>query len=139
VPVESGVPMTVDKTVAVFTSRDHAISEPLGAARGKLADASGVPALRGAHAWRGSTCAGAAPVRRPRLLSGEGDRRAARDQTCTIPRRADSIPLVFGLAGSRLMAWAAGGVADGLRDDVARRGGSTGSAGCGSGPRVATG
>ncbi|MPZ79004.1 MAG: family 65 glycosyl hydrolase [Actinophytocola sp.] len=51
--VEAGVPMTVDKTAAVFTSRDNAISEPVDAARKELADAPDVPALRAAHmlAW----------------------------------------------------------------------------------------
>ncbi len=52
-PVESGVPVTVDKTVAIFTSRDNAISEPLDAAVGELAHAPGFPAARAAHvlAW----------------------------------------------------------------------------------------
>ncbi|CAL9463564.1 putative glycosyl hydrolase [Actinosynnema sp. ALI-1.44] len=50
VPVESGVPLTVDKTVAVFTSRDNAISEPLDAATAEVADAPDFPALRAAHA-----------------------------------------------------------------------------------------
>ncbi|MFE2752298.1 glycoside hydrolase family 65 protein [Actinosynnema sp. NPDC059335] len=49
-PVECGVGVTVDKIVAVFTSRDHAISEPLHAARGELADTPGFAALRAAHA-----------------------------------------------------------------------------------------
>jgi trehalose/maltose hydrolase-like predicted phosphorylase len=53
VPVESGVPVTVDKVAAVFTSRDSAISEPLDAARGELADAPDFSALGAAHtlAW----------------------------------------------------------------------------------------
>ncbi len=52
-PVEPGVPLTVDKIVAVFTSRDHAISEPLDAAKDELAHAPGYDRLRAAHtlAW----------------------------------------------------------------------------------------
>ncbi|MFB9836193.1 hypothetical protein [Actinoallomurus acaciae] len=50
VAVEPGSPVTVDKTVAVYTSRDRAISEPLDAARRELADAPGFPAARDAHA-----------------------------------------------------------------------------------------
>lgn len=51
--VTTGTAVTFDKTVATYTSRDAAISEPLDAARGDLADAPGFPALREAHvlAW----------------------------------------------------------------------------------------
>ncbi|MEO3785815.1 glycosyl hydrolase family 65 protein [Actinocorallia sp. B10E7] len=51
--ISSGAPVTVDKTVTVFTSRDKAISEPLEAARDELADAPGFESLRDAHvlAW----------------------------------------------------------------------------------------
>jgi trehalose/maltose hydrolase-like predicted phosphorylase len=53
VPAKAGVPVTVDKTVAIFTSRDNAISEPVDAARRELLDAPDVPSLRAAHtlAW----------------------------------------------------------------------------------------
>ena len=52
-PVECGVPVTVDKAVAVFTSRDNAISEPLDAARGELAASPGFSVTRAAQvlAW----------------------------------------------------------------------------------------
>ncbi|WP_086862247.1 glycoside hydrolase family 65 protein, partial [Amycolatopsis lexingtonensis] len=54
VPGEPGAAVTVDKTVAVYTSRDHAISEPVDAARDELAHAPGFSALRATHeqAWR---------------------------------------------------------------------------------------
>ena len=53
VPAEPGVAVTVDKTAAIFTSRDKAISEPLDAAMAELADTPGFLALRAAHtlAW----------------------------------------------------------------------------------------
>ncbi|WP_230688818.1 glycoside hydrolase family 65 protein [Micromonospora sp. WMMC415] len=48
-----GTPVTIDKTVATYTSRDRAISEPLDAARGEISDAPHHPAVRDAHllAW----------------------------------------------------------------------------------------
>ncbi|WP_431880235.1 glycoside hydrolase family 65 protein [Micromonospora marina] len=48
-----GTPVVIDKTVALFTSRDRAISEPLDAALGEIATAPPIPALRNAHhlAW----------------------------------------------------------------------------------------
>lgn len=45
----AGTPVTVDKTVAIHTSRDRAISEPLVAARGELATAGTYPDIRAAH------------------------------------------------------------------------------------------
>jgi trehalose/maltose hydrolase-like predicted phosphorylase len=47
--VSSGTPVIVDKTVALFTSDDRAISEPLGAALEEIEGAPGHPALRTAH------------------------------------------------------------------------------------------
>jgi trehalose/maltose hydrolase-like predicted phosphorylase len=79
--VETGVPVTVDKTAAIFTSRDNAISEPLHAARVAVTDAPGFPALRAAHTLAWHTCSttaatatgsafrrpGAASTRSPKL------------------------------------------------------------------------
>ncbi|MEV7229076.1 glycosyl hydrolase family 65 protein [Polymorphospora sp. NPDC051019] len=50
---QAGTPVTIDKTVAIYTSDDRAISEPLDAARAEIADAPGFAALRDAHtlAW----------------------------------------------------------------------------------------
>ncbi|WP_069814250.1 glycoside hydrolase family 65 protein [Streptomyces sp. TP-A0874] len=52
-PVRSGRPVTVDKTVALHTSHDPAISDPLGAASGRVATAPGCPQLLESHhaAW----------------------------------------------------------------------------------------
>lgn len=52
--VSAGEEITVDKTVAVFTSRDRGISEPRAAARDELARSGGFDALLGPHteAWR---------------------------------------------------------------------------------------
>ncbi|MPY77298.1 MAG: beta-phosphoglucomutase family hydrolase [Actinophytocola sp.] len=52
--VAAGEEITVDKTVAVFTSRDWGISEPRTAARDELARCGGFDALLGPHAeaWR---------------------------------------------------------------------------------------
>ncbi|PJE97871.1 trehalose 6-phosphate phosphorylase [Streptomyces carminius] len=51
--VRPGEPVTVDKTVALHTSHDLAISDPLRAALADLADAPGFPELLGSHraAW----------------------------------------------------------------------------------------
>ncbi|MFI6784608.1 glycoside hydrolase family 65 protein [Micromonospora sp. NPDC050276] len=51
--VTLGTPVVIDKTVALFTSRDRAISEPLDAALGEIATAPPFPALWNAHllAW----------------------------------------------------------------------------------------
>ncbi|MGC1211818.1 MAG: glycosyl hydrolase family 65 protein [Micromonospora sp.] len=48
-----GTPVTVEKTVALYSSRDPAISEPLDAALGEIADAPTHTELRDAHtlAW----------------------------------------------------------------------------------------
>ncbi|PZF92783.1 family 65 glycosyl hydrolase [Micromonospora deserti] len=48
-----GTPVTIDKIVATYTSRDRAISEPLDAAWGEIGDAPPFPAVRDAHllAW----------------------------------------------------------------------------------------
>jgi alpha,alpha-trehalase len=46
----AGRPITVEKVVSIYTSRDRAISEAGFAARQKLADAPGFEALLGAHA-----------------------------------------------------------------------------------------
>jgi trehalose/maltose hydrolase-like predicted phosphorylase len=48
--VARGVPLVIDKTVSVFTSRDHAISEPAIAARRELAHAPGFSEALHAHA-----------------------------------------------------------------------------------------
>ncbi len=52
-PVRAATPMTLDKIAAIFTSRDHAISEPLHAAREAVAEPPDVAALRTGHilAW----------------------------------------------------------------------------------------
>lgn len=51
--VSSGTPVTIDKAVAIFTSHDKAISEPLEAAVDEVTDAPDFAALRAAHtlAW----------------------------------------------------------------------------------------
>ncbi|MFF9815330.1 glycoside hydrolase family 65 protein [Streptomyces sp. NPDC014006] len=53
VPVAPGRPAVVEKTVALHTSRDAAISDPLGAALNRLAEAPGFSALLESHvaAW----------------------------------------------------------------------------------------
>jgi trehalose/maltose hydrolase-like predicted phosphorylase len=53
VPVAPGRPAVVDKTVALHTSRDPAISDPLGAALDRVATAADFPALVDSHvaAW----------------------------------------------------------------------------------------
>lgn len=53
VVVSAGTPVTVDKTVALFTSRDRGISEPLDAALAEMSGAADFPTLRAAHvlAW----------------------------------------------------------------------------------------
>lgn len=43
-------PITVDKVVAIYTSRDRAIADALDAARNELADAPGFNSLRDSHA-----------------------------------------------------------------------------------------
>jgi alpha,alpha-trehalase len=48
--VVAGRPVTIEKVVAIFTSRDRAISEPAVAAREKLADAPDFEALVTSHA-----------------------------------------------------------------------------------------
>ncbi|MFF9375778.1 glycoside hydrolase family 65 protein [Streptomyces griseoluteus] len=50
VPLGPGRPVTVDKTVALFTSRDTAISEPLGEAIDRASGAPGFPGLLDSHA-----------------------------------------------------------------------------------------
>lgn len=52
--LREGVPVTVDKTVALFTSRDPAISEPATAARERVRGAEGFDGLLASHhrAWR---------------------------------------------------------------------------------------
>ncbi|MFH8800814.1 glycoside hydrolase family 65 protein [Streptomyces sp. NPDC017936] len=50
VPVVPGRPVTVDKTVALHTSRDTAISDPLGAAVDRARTAADFPALLDSHA-----------------------------------------------------------------------------------------
>ncbi|MFI8091025.1 glycoside hydrolase family 65 protein [Streptomyces sp. NPDC086080] len=54
VPMAPGRPVEVEKTVALHTSRDTAISEPLGAAVDRVTAAPDFPALLDAHttAWR---------------------------------------------------------------------------------------
>ncbi|MGW1952920.1 glycoside hydrolase family 65 protein [Streptomyces sp. NPDC001920] len=60
VPVAPGRPAVVDKTVALHTSRDLAISDPLGAALDRVATAADFPALVNSHEaawarlWRGA-------------------------------------------------------------------------------------
>ncbi|MFB7511190.1 glycoside hydrolase family 65 protein, partial [Streptomyces broussonetiae] len=53
VPIAPGRPVTVDKTVAVHTSRDTAISDPLGEAVDRVSVATDFPALLDSHlaAW----------------------------------------------------------------------------------------
>lgn len=53
VPLAPGVPVVVEKTVALHTSRDPAISDPLGAAAERLERAPGFLALLASHvaAW----------------------------------------------------------------------------------------
>jgi len=59
-PVAPGRPPVVDKTVALHTSRDPVISDPLGAALDRVATAAGFPALVDSHVaawarlWRGA-------------------------------------------------------------------------------------
>lgn len=50
VPASAGIPIEIDKIVAVYTSLDRAISEPLDAARREVADAAGFSTARDAHA-----------------------------------------------------------------------------------------
>lgn len=54
IPVAPGVPVTVEKVAAVYTSRDRAISEPASAARQAVARAGDVAGLVAAHveAWQ---------------------------------------------------------------------------------------
>ncbi|MEW2105075.1 glycoside hydrolase family 65 protein [Streptomyces cellulosae] len=60
VPVGPGRPAVVDKTVALHTSRDRAIADPLGAALDRVAAADDLPALLASHTtawarlWRGA-------------------------------------------------------------------------------------
>ncbi|GJF24624.1 MULTISPECIES: glycosyl hydrolase family 65 protein [Streptomyces] len=60
IPVAPGRPAVVDKTVALHTSQDRAISDPLGAALDRVAAAADFPALVDSHAaawarlWRGA-------------------------------------------------------------------------------------
>jgi trehalose/maltose hydrolase-like predicted phosphorylase len=60
IPVAPGRPAVVDKTVALHTSRDPAISDPLGAALDRVATAADLPALVDSHVatwarlWRGA-------------------------------------------------------------------------------------
>ncbi|MFH8250219.1 glycoside hydrolase family 65 protein [Microbacterium sp. B2969] len=49
VRASESVPVVIDKTVAIFTSRDHAISEPSAAAHRELAHALPYSDARGAH------------------------------------------------------------------------------------------
>lgn len=53
VAMTSGEPVTIDKTVAIHTSRDRAISEPLDAVLGEVADAPPFSTVRDGHvmAW----------------------------------------------------------------------------------------
>ncbi|MET8453947.1 glycoside hydrolase family 65 protein [Streptomyces sp. NPDC005209] len=53
VPISPGRPVTVDKTVALHTSRDTAISDPLGEAVDRVSKAADFPGLLNAHvaAW----------------------------------------------------------------------------------------
>ncbi|MDX3758495.1 glycoside hydrolase family 65 protein [Streptomyces mirabilis] len=53
IPISRGRPVCVEKTLALHTSRDRAISDPLGAAVDQLSAAPGFPALRNSHvaAW----------------------------------------------------------------------------------------
>ncbi|MEU4874493.1 glycosyl hydrolase family 65 protein [Streptomyces sp. NPDC021608] len=50
VPLTPGRPVTVEKTVALHTSRDTAISDPLGAVLDRVSAAGDFPALLGGHA-----------------------------------------------------------------------------------------
>lgn len=50
VPVSPGGPVAVEKTVALHTSRDTAISNPLGEAVDRLSTAAGFPSLLRSHA-----------------------------------------------------------------------------------------
>ncbi|OIJ95329.1 glycoside hydrolase family 65 protein [Streptomyces monashensis] len=50
VPITHGRPVTVDKTVALHTSRDTAISDPLGEAAERVSVAADFPALLDSHA-----------------------------------------------------------------------------------------
>ncbi|AVV45709.1 glycosyl hydrolase family 65 protein [Streptomyces sp. ID05-04B] len=50
VQIAPGRPVTVDKTVALHTSRDTAISDPLGAAVDRVREAADFPALLDSHA-----------------------------------------------------------------------------------------
>ncbi|MFD9487937.1 glycoside hydrolase family 65 protein [Streptomyces sp. NPDC059991] len=54
IPLSPGLTVTVDKTVALHTSRDRAISDPLGAAVDRVNAAPGFDVLLGTHraAWR---------------------------------------------------------------------------------------
>ncbi|KUO19301.1 glycoside hydrolase family 65 protein [Streptomyces dysideae] len=53
VPIAAGRPVAVEKTVALHTSRDTAISDPLGEAVDRVSTAAGFPALLDSHvaAW----------------------------------------------------------------------------------------
>ncbi|MEU2429363.1 glycosyl hydrolase family 65 protein [Streptomyces sp. NPDC007861] len=53
IPIAPGRPVVVDKTVALHTSRDTAISDPLGAAVDRVSAAADFPALLDSHvtAW----------------------------------------------------------------------------------------
>ncbi|MZF86012.1 glycoside hydrolase family 65 protein [Streptomyces sp. SID5643] len=53
VPIAPGRPVDVEKTVALFTSRDTAISDPLEAALDRVSTAGGIPELLDSHvaAW----------------------------------------------------------------------------------------
>ncbi|WP_225829951.1 glycoside hydrolase family 65 protein [Streptomyces sp. NK08204] len=50
VPLVPGRPVTVEKTVALHTSRDRAISDPIGEAVDRVSTAPGFTALLGSHA-----------------------------------------------------------------------------------------
>ncbi|GGS81195.1 glycoside hydrolase family 65 protein [Streptomyces cinerochromogenes] len=50
VPIAPGRPVTVEKTVALHTSRDTAIGDPLGEAVDRVSAAAGFPALLDSHA-----------------------------------------------------------------------------------------
>ncbi|MEV7789218.1 glycosyl hydrolase family 65 protein [Streptomyces sp. NPDC088106] len=60
IPLAPGRPAVVDKTVALHTSRDRAISDPLGAALDRVTTAADFPVLVDSHAaawarlWRGA-------------------------------------------------------------------------------------
>ena len=88
VDAEAGDPITIDKIVAIYTSRDRAIADALDAARNDIADAPSFTVLRDEHILEWDSAVAASPAGLCRRESAAGP--AGREPP-SVPRRPEPV------------------------------------------------